>query len=90
MRFSLAASLALVAAAFAAPITERDSNYGTATCVALAGPRSRCSFFYQGGNPGSCGWYSQDSDYVVAVDSAMMSDWMCGKSIWVKNTNVRH
>ncbi|GAA96036.1 hypothetical protein E5Q_02696 [Mixia osmundae IAM 14324] len=44
------------------------------------------TYFYQGGNPGSCGNYAQDSDLVVAVQQTRMNSSLCGKKVLITNT----
>ncbi|PWZ00159.1 hypothetical protein BCV70DRAFT_160857 [Testicularia cyperi] len=75
MQFTTLAVTALAAASavIAAPAQKRAGGSGQAT------------YFYQGGNPGSCGQYSSDSDSVVAVNSAQMDSSLCGQKVWIKN-----
>lgn len=66
----------LVAGASAAAVEKRGGGWGTATCeymvcVAIRETHSvLCLDYYQNGNPGACGNYASDSDYVVALNSA--------------------
>ncbi|KAL7342359.1 RlpA-like double-psi beta-barrel-protein domain-containing protein-containing protein, partial [Rhodotorula toruloides] len=46
----------------------------------------QATFFYQGGNPGSCGTVHSDSDYIVAVNAAQMNSGWCGKTVSIRNT----
>ncbi|PWN41927.1 barwin-like endoglucanase [Ceraceosorus guamensis] len=76
MRFSTVAILALstVALASAAPVKRANSGHAT--------------FFYQGGNAGSCGTAHSDSDAVVAISSAKHDSSNCGKWITITNTQT--
>lgn len=68
MQFTLFATVAALAtAAVAAP--SKRSHTGTAT------------WFTQNGNPGSCGQYHADSDYIVAVSGAHHSSDNCNKQV---------
>ncbi|KIK62421.1 hypothetical protein GYMLUDRAFT_72655 [Collybiopsis luxurians FD-317 M1] len=44
------------------------------------------TFFYQNGVAGACGTVHSDSDYVFAMDSAIYSQSICGKSVTITNT----
>ncbi|GAA6004574.1 hypothetical protein JCM10207_000942 [Rhodosporidiobolus poonsookiae] len=46
----------------------------------------QATYFYQNGNPGSCGVWNSDSTYLVAVNAAQMSGSLCGKMVQIKNT----
>ncbi|KAJ9479697.1 Expansin [Pseudozyma hubeiensis] len=71
--FTLAISaLAAASAVVAAPLEKRAGGQGQAT------------YYYQNGNPGSCGQYNSDSRPIVAVNSAQMNSGLCGQSIWIK------
>lgn len=74
MQFTTFALTALAAASavVAAPMEKRAGGSGQAT------------YFYQNGNPGSCGQYHSDSDSIVAVNSAQMNSGLCGQSISVQ------
>lgn len=58
MKFTatLAAALSLVAVAAAAPLESRGSSH-----------TAPATYYYQGGNAGSCGQYHSDNDFVVAM-----------------------
>lgn len=74
MKFFAAALSAITLGAVAvtaAPIEKRHS--ATAT------------YFYQGGNAGSCGTVHSDSDYVVAIPASYHNAANCGKKI-----NITH
>ncbi len=45
---------------------------------------TQARYFYQNGNPGSCGQVNSDSTPVVAVNSAQMNSGLCGKSVWIQ------
>ncbi|TKY84792.1 hypothetical protein EX895_005872 [Sporisorium graminicola] len=65
-------ALAAASAVVAAPMTKRAGGQGQAT------------YFYQNGNPGSCGQWNSDSTPLVAVNSAQMSDDLCGQTVWIQ------
>jgi len=44
------------------------------------------TFFYQNGVAGACGTVHGDYDYVLAMDSAIYSQDLCGKSVTITNT----
>jgi hypothetical protein len=44
------------------------------------------TFFYQNGVAGACGTVHSDNDYVLAMDSAIYSQSICGKSVTITNT----
>merc|ERR1712232_1504584 len=68
----------LVAGASAGAIEKRGGGWGTAT------------YYYQNGNPGACGNYASDSDYVVALNSAEYDGGAhCGKTIWVQSNESK-
>ncbi|GAA5852318.1 hypothetical protein JCM9279_002501 [Rhodotorula babjevae] len=42
------------------------------------------TFYYQNGNPGNCGWYLQDTDYIVALPTKTYANGAyCGKYVRV-------
>ncbi|GAA5885300.1 hypothetical protein JCM6882_009559 [Rhodosporidiobolus microsporus] len=45
----------------------------------------KATYFYQNGNPGSCGVWNQDSTYLVAVNAAQMNSGLCGKTVRIRN-----
>ncbi|PWN91235.1 barwin-like endoglucanase [Acaromyces ingoldii] len=65
-----AISLGAVAVS-AAPIEKRHSAVAT--------------YFYQGGNPGSCGVTHSDSDYVVAIPASYHNPDNCFKKIQISH-----
>ncbi|CAO1619914.1 unnamed protein product [Sympodiomycopsis kandeliae] len=71
MKFTLFAAVAAMASFAAAAPAKRASHTGTAT------------WFHQNGNPGSCGDYHSDSDYIVAVSGAHHSASNCGKQVTI-------
>lgn len=72
MMHTLALALALAAAASSAAVTKRDAFDGQAT------------YFYQGGNAGSCGDVHADSDYIVAMSSdAYGYNAKCGATVTI-------
>ncbi|KIS68638.1 uncharacterized protein UMAG_10640 [Mycosarcoma maydis] len=75
MQFTTLAISALAAASavVAAPVEKRAGGSGQAT------------YYYQNGNPGSCGQWNSDSRPIVAVNSAQMHDGLCGKPIWIQS-----
>lgn len=86
MRFAAVAAAVFGFASFAvaAPLEKRGN--GQATCAFGLCRRSlMLSGYTQGGNPGACGWYSSDSDYVVALDtSAYNGGSHCGSMVTLK------
>jgi len=53
----------------------------------------QATYFYQGGNPGACGIYHSDSDYILALDyrlygSLGVQSQYCGRSVTITNTNT--
>ncbi|GAA6059624.1 hypothetical protein JCM10212_004127 [Sporobolomyces blumeae] len=90
MKFSLAIVAALSAATlgFAAPMPPADRNNAT-THLTKRSYSGQATFYTQGGNPGACGDYHSDSDYIVALQSSMYSGGShCGSYIKVTNTNT--
>lgn len=67
------AALAAASVAVAAPMEKRASGQAT--------------YFYQNGNPGACGTYSNDYEKVVALDYRMYSGDKCGKTVTITNTD---
>ncbi|PWN98825.1 barwin-like endoglucanase [Tilletiopsis washingtonensis] len=65
------ASLALVAGA---PIEKRSQ-------------RGKATYYYQNGQPGSCGGYAGDNDRVVAISSKFKSARKCGGKLKITNTS---
>ncbi|SAM82742.1 uncharacterized protein UBRO_05003 [Ustilago bromivora] len=65
-------ALAAVSAVAAAPAQKRAGGSGQAT------------YYYQNGNPGSCGKYHNDQTSIVAVNSAQMNSGMCGQKVWIQ------
>lgn len=66
-------ALAAASAVVAAPLEKRAGGQGQAT------------YYYQNGNPGSCGNYNSDSRPIVAVNSDQMNDSLCGQSVWIQH-----
>ncbi|PWN54192.1 barwin-like endoglucanase [Violaceomyces palustris] len=59
-----------------------------ATVVLGAPLESRASsgkgtYYYQNGNPGSCGKWHKDSDMIVAINSPQYKKSNCGRSLWI-------
>lgn len=74
MRFSIALASAAILGALAvngAAIEKRDTHKGSAT------------FYYQNGNPGSCGDYNSDEAKIIAVPS-WMGTGHCGKKVTIQ------
>jgi len=44
------------------------------------------TYFYQEGAAGACGTVHSDSDLIVAIDEAMYSSDLCGKTVTITNT----
>lgn len=44
------------------------------------------TFFYQNGIAGACGTVHSDSDVIVAMDSALYSQSICGQKVTIWNT----
>jgi hypothetical protein len=42
---------------------------------------------YQNGNPGACGNYHGDGDFIVAMNHGQYSQGICGKKVQIKNTS---
>ncbi|KAL1668947.1 Non-catalytic module family EXPN protein [Schizophyllum commune] len=79
--FALSALLAtLVAPALGSPLPATGSE------MAKRGDHSGQATYYEVGE-GACGWYSQDSEWVVALDSATYAGGgHCGKTITMTAT----
>ena len=66
------------------------SALAVASSLVLAAPAKRAggsgqaTYFYQGGNPGSCGWVSSDDSAVAAINSAQMDSSLCGQKIYIQ------
>ncbi|CAO1620389.1 unnamed protein product [Jaminaea pallidilutea] len=77
MKFTVLASVAALAtavvAAPATPIERRDAHSG-----------SRATWYKQNGNPGSCGQYHGDNDWIVAVSADHHDSSNCGKTITIE------
>ncbi|PWN23236.1 hypothetical protein BCV69DRAFT_275983 [Microstroma glucosiphilum] len=74
----VAAVAALSTMALAAPIESRaDAHSGVAT------------YFYQNGNPGSCGNYNSDDAWIVAVSQEHHDSSNCGKTITIEYNGVQ-
>jgi len=65
----------------AAPLEERK----TSTSGVYSG---QATWFTQNGNPGACGDYNSDSTKLVALDSAMYSQSLCGKEVKITNSKT--
>lgn len=48
------------------------------------------TWFTQNGNAGACGNYNKDSSFVVALDSRIYTQSLCGKTIHLTNTDNGH
>lgn len=66
-------ALAAATAVVAAPLEKRAGGSGQAT------------YFYQNGNPGSCGNWNSDDAVIVAVNSAQMNSGLCGQPVWIQH-----
>lgn len=75
-KIALATTAALALSASAAPVQEKRGQYN-----------GQATFFSVG--LGACGWTNSDSDFVVAIDSAMYSGGShCGKQLSITNTKT--
>ncbi|TNY20532.1 RlpA-like double-psi beta-barrel-protein domain-containing protein-containing protein [Rhodotorula diobovata] len=70
--------------------TTTMSTITTTTTTSAAKPTSTvykggwATFYYQGGNPGHCGWWKQDTDYIVALPTKTYANGAhCGKYVRV-------
>ncbi|SNX85024.1 related to B2-aldehyde-forming enzyme [Melanopsichium pennsylvanicum] len=59
------------------------SSVAAAPAQKRAGGQGQATYYYQGGNAGSCGTVNSDSSTIVAVNSAQMNDAMCGQKLWI-------
>ncbi|GAA5871032.1 hypothetical protein JCM16303_001671 [Sporobolomyces ruberrimus] len=86
MKFSAVLALGLAAVVSAAP-TRLNSTYPP-SAIEKRSYNGQATWYTQGGNPGACGAYSSDSDYIVALSSEMYGGGSkCGKYIKVTNTD---
>lgn len=88
MKFSAIVALSLSALASAAPLGSNDAA-SSSPQLEKRGYSGQATWYTQNGNPGACGNYASDSDYVVALQTSMYSGGShCGQYIQVKNTNT--
>jgi len=68
-----------------APSDNNNNNSGNTNSGTYNGD---ATFFYQDGNPGNCGQYSQDTDYLIALPTSMYGGGEdCGRTVSITNTN---
>ncbi|GAA6010870.1 hypothetical protein JCM11491_004575 [Sporobolomyces phaffii] len=86
MKFSAVLALGLAAVASAAPTRLNSTN--PPSSIEKRSYSGQATWYTQGGNPGACGNYASDSDYVVALSSSMYGGGgNCGRYIKVTNTD---
>ncbi|KAK4055300.1 hypothetical protein OIV83_000583 [Microbotryomycetes sp. JL201] len=93
MLFSVASVLALAASTRAAPIAASLAAVEAALSLPNTTQTNEAVFYYQNGNAGACGLYSQDSDLVVGLpyefynETGLVSPY-CGKYIVVRGVQT--
>jgi len=67
------------------PPPAQTSGSGSGGDVLTGG---EATFFFQNGVAGACGQVHQDTDMICAIDSALYSQTICGKSVFITNTQT--